>query len=350
MSTHAVKVVKVGKIDNHPNADRLSVTVIDGWQVVIRTADFKEGDIAVYIPPDYVLPCSLKLFDFLTDGERPYRLRASKFRGVVSFGLLIPLPDSLRGRNVGDNVMHDLLIYRYDPPLKGYKNGESLSVKDGPVILTGKYDLENFKHAEADGLLPRPMRGYITEKIHGTNARYIYCPDKKRFFAGSRNLWLKDDTAKISLWHRVAAENPGIEYLCRKYENHVFIGEIYGPRVQNLSYGLKNDQVGFRVFAIFNNSTWKYLRFKEVADIINRDGHSFDPPVMKVPVLHYGVFDSKRVQALAEINSSLNYHNDPAHPGQLSEGVVVHFDDVTPDGQPAEPPLKYVSTRYWLAS
>jgi len=51
MSTHVVEVVKIKK-ENHPNADSLSIVKVRGWQCVVRTDDWEDGQLAAYIPPD----------------------------------------------------------------------------------------------------------------------------------------------------------------------------------------------------------------------------------------------------------------------------------------------------------
>ena len=46
MSEFKVEVVKIRKIEKHPNADTLSITNIHGgYPVVFRTEDFNEGDL-----------------------------------------------------------------------------------------------------------------------------------------------------------------------------------------------------------------------------------------------------------------------------------------------------------------
>lgn len=54
--THEANIVRVGPILPHPNADKLELTMVGGYQVVIGKGNFKEGDLAVYIQPDSVVP------------------------------------------------------------------------------------------------------------------------------------------------------------------------------------------------------------------------------------------------------------------------------------------------------
>lgn len=55
-NTSEVNVVRVGPVTTHPNADKLELTMVGGYQMVIGKDQFKEGDLAVFIQPDSVVP------------------------------------------------------------------------------------------------------------------------------------------------------------------------------------------------------------------------------------------------------------------------------------------------------
>ena len=50
-----VEVCKILEISEHPNADRLEIATIKGWQCIIPKDTFKVGDAVVYFPIDSVL-------------------------------------------------------------------------------------------------------------------------------------------------------------------------------------------------------------------------------------------------------------------------------------------------------
>lgn len=69
MTDFHVEVVRLGAIEKHPNADALDITqVYGGFPCIIKRDSFKEGDLAVYIPVDCVLPDRPE-FAFLSDKE-----------------------------------------------------------------------------------------------------------------------------------------------------------------------------------------------------------------------------------------------------------------------------------------
>ena len=49
-----------------PNADKILMAEIDGWQVVVLKDEFQVGDPALYFEIDSFLPAKDKRFEFLT--------------------------------------------------------------------------------------------------------------------------------------------------------------------------------------------------------------------------------------------------------------------------------------------
>ena len=100
LSTHKCEVVRVF-LEKHPNADQLSVVKVHGYEYAVRTQDWKDGDLAVCIPSNSVVP-DTKLFEFLL-GHR--RIRVKNLRGRDSLGLLVHAPE---GAREGDDYMEAL--------------------------------------------------------------------------------------------------------------------------------------------------------------------------------------------------------------------------------------------------
>ncbi|MBM4258012.1 MAG: hypothetical protein FJ147_19230 [Deltaproteobacteria bacterium] len=69
-STHRVEVVPV-QLEAHPNADSLSIVrIFDGYTCCVRTADWQDGQLAAYIPPDSVVDSTRPECAFLAGHER----------------------------------------------------------------------------------------------------------------------------------------------------------------------------------------------------------------------------------------------------------------------------------------
>ena len=226
MSNHAVEVVQLGEFHPHPNADKLAIVQVFGFTVCVNKADWKPGDLAVYIQPDSIVPNTPE-YAFL-DGHQ--RIRAKKLRGVVSFGLLMPAP---AGAILGQNVAGLLGIAHYDPPLLATQ-GDNES--GPPEFFDKKFDIENLRRYP--GVIPDGASVQITEKIHGACARYTWREDRlsgtPRLWAGSRTGWKKE--SETCLWWRAVKAAPQIEAFCRANPGLVLYGEVFG-QVQDLRYG-----------------------------------------------------------------------------------------------------------------
>lgn len=65
MSTLVVEVCQVSEIKKHPNADRMAIAVVKGWETCVRydpktkKAEFEVGEKCIYFPPDAILPGKL---------------------------------------------------------------------------------------------------------------------------------------------------------------------------------------------------------------------------------------------------------------------------------------------------
>lgn len=91
-----VIVVKVIKVEKHPNADKLNVCQIDAGksepiQVVCGAPNVREGILAAWLPPGAVVPSTID--------KDPFKLEAREIRGEMSNGMLA----SLKELGIGDD-------------------------------------------------------------------------------------------------------------------------------------------------------------------------------------------------------------------------------------------------------
>lgn len=91
-----VELVKVGPVRLHPvpYTENLEFTRVYGLPVVTGKGEFKEGDLAVWLPLGTGLPPT-KPLEFIHQNKN-YEVRARRFRGVESCGVLLPLTQILR--------------------------------------------------------------------------------------------------------------------------------------------------------------------------------------------------------------------------------------------------------------
>ena len=231
MSIHCVEIVQIESIEPHPNADRMEITHVHGWQCCIGKGDFKVGDKAIYIQPDYEVPLSRAPFQFLcrdTNAGDDYELiEVKRLRGVISQGLVLPVPPELAHLPVGSNVIEQLGVRRYEPPDPAIK-GEMFC--GGPSgLYEPKYDVQTYQQW-SHLLVPREEI-VATEKLEGTSARYVWAQDKEgtwKQFAGSRTNWMKEDPENTYWKPLYSIQGQFIRHWCEDHPNIILYGEIVG--------------------------------------------------------------------------------------------------------------------------
>lgn len=324
MSQHYVNVVSVPEVKPHPNADKLELVEVEGYTCVIPKGAFKQGDVAAFIEPDYVVP-ETPQFAFLGSRPKDRRIGAKKLRGIWSQGLLTKAPD---GATVGQNVMEQMGIERWEPPepgqpgwmgVKGPPLGVLESVPDF-VRQIPKYDLENIRKY---GYLLNPGEMVlVTEKLHGTNARYVW--HEGRMYCGSRTQWRKPEPTNV--YWQALDQNQWIERWCMDNPNTVLCGEIFGA-VQDLRYGAQDGEFMFRAFDLFD--PYGGYRFPDsVRDLM---------PDYVVPVLGEVEYDLEQLKEWAENDSYF---------GGIREGLVIQPVREREVRDIGRVKLKLVSNRY----
>jgi len=330
-STFDVPVVEV-KLRPHSNADTLSIVDVFGWQVVVKTEDWKNGDLAAYIRPDSVVP-DLSLWAWL-EGKR--RVRTRRFRGEWSHGLLTSAP---YGSNLGDDVSILLGIAPYEPPstrLEGRSSRQRPKTWWARLIAflkelgnhpRGRYPYYDVEHLRRNlALIPEGTPVLITEKIHGANACYTWRKPwfgKSRIFIRSRTVWKRPGSK--DWWQKALTATPEITTFLKAYPGVALYGEVYGEGIQELTYGESEPQ--FVAFDVWDGSNWwEATKTRQILD----DFH-----VPQVPRLWQGKFSLEEALVMANANSIL-----ASGKPQVSEGVVVRTLG------PCRRQLKLISDRY----
>jgi RNA ligase (TIGR02306 family) len=314
VAEHTCDVVEV-KLNPHPNADSLSLVMVGDFQCAVRTSDWKDGDLAVYIPPDSIVP-NTKQFEFL---GKHLRIKARKLRGEWSVGLLIPAPE---GAKLGDDCMERLGVVHYEPEVRGHftTGGENVQPPDG---FFPTYDIQNFR--KYSRLFSDGEEVIVTEKTHGASAKFVCINDT--MFVGSRKFWKKEDDN--NLWWKVLKQNTLLESWLRHNQGFAVYGEVFGC-VQSLKYGATNGDVKFAAFDILQGNQW--LDFD--------NAHNIGSPLPWVPLVYRGPFNKDKILEFAE--------GDSLYPGadHMIEGVVVKPVHERTDPKIGRVQLKIIGNRY----
>ena len=343
MSSVIADVVEIEAIHPHPNADRLFLARIKGWQAVIRKRDdgspeFAPGERVVFIPPDSTLPREmaerLGVLSYLSErtnfeGTRELVVRRVRLRGEPSFGLVIRPDDP--SWPVGTDVREHYGIGKFRPPVR-FTAGDS---EAGHPLFQKYTDIENLRNFP-DVFAPGEAV-VASEKIHGTNARIGWVEGK--LLAGSHGLQRKrpepEAMASNTYWFPATLEP--VQSLLEELRQQgspvaILYGEIYGSRVQSLHYG-RHDGLGFAAFDILLGE--HYLNYDDFLALCARHG------VATVPILARLPFSLERIAELSRGKTTL--------PDQhIREGVVVRPVVERFDPRIGRVLLKYLSDDYLL--
>lgn len=285
MSTLKVEVVQVEKVEPHPNADKLDIAHIKGWQCVVGRGEFKAGDKGFYFPIDAVLPEPLLNYLFSSSKIKPpSRIKTIKLRGAISQGLLVrqaliplkPMFTLFAGDfEVGRDVTADFGVTKYEPPQKEMPN-----LMKASQSRVNHPDFQRFTDVENWKNYPKVFQPgdsvIMTEKIHGTNFRCGWVPFHantpwkriKKFFGfapeyefvyGSRNVELADHNPTY-YGKNVYAEIVERYGLRDKLKfGEVLYGEIYGDGIQKgYSYGLTGGQHRLAGLDMTHHGEWMH--------------------------------------------------------------------------------------------
>lgn len=276
-STHRVDVIPI-VLQPHPNADTLSIVQIFNFTVVVKTAEWKDKALGVYIQPDSVCP-DTPTFSFLDEKDRR-RIRVRRFRGVWSQGLLIPAPE---GSKAGDDVSEMLGVTRYEPPEPLSTMGET---EGGPAGYRPAYDVESWNRYGS--LFQEGEKVVATEKIHGASGRFSFFED--RMYCGSRREWKKPNDE--NLWWMCLKKNPWIDDFCKLHPRLTLYGEVYG-RVQDLKYGAGKNDIFFAAFDLWHNVELKWLDWSDFLSVAESFDSKLGSKTFKmVPLLYEGPYSA----------------------------------------------------------
>ena len=249
MSSLAVPVVEYAA-EVHPNADALELAVVGGWRAACRIGQFAPGQKVAYIPEGSLLPWDLVVELNLHDpprlaGPDRNRVKAIRLRGVLSQGIVYG-GERIAGLSVGDDAAEALGVVKWVPPVPVHMSGLMVP---GPKI---GYDIDDIKSWP-----DRIVEGeevVVTEKLHGS----FCCLGLRRESPGAEpepvvsskgqlgqglrfdvGAEANTDNLYVRAW-REHAEAIGAEFdrLGEQAEAMYFFGEVCGPKVQDLVYGL----------------------------------------------------------------------------------------------------------------
>jgi RNA ligase (TIGR02306 family) len=336
MSTFKVGITRIEQIDPIEGADRIEVATIHGYQTIVGKGQFKRGDLIAYIPEASLVPDdvakTLGVFEKLS-GSRKNRVKAVRFKGVLSQGLAYPTFDNMEIRRgdkamfipIGTDVSEFLGIEKYEPQVPATFAGSTSPL----YMYRYNYDIENLKHT------PKALDNRfveVTEKLHGTLMCIVAIPglNHEQGFFGGNILVSSKGLLKNGFFLKDVPNNEGNVYvraLKQLYETNerfqdfvnvvnnsptlpptYLFGELVGKGIQDLDY---------------NTPIPTYVMF-DIYEGISGEGKMLSPGettlfcknlvINHAPVLYVGQYDPERLLEWTEGKSTVAEH--------MREGVV----------------------------
>lgn len=332
MSKLIVDVCRIEEISPIEGAERIELVRIKNWWCVAGKGHYKVGDKAVYVPPESLVPesladrwgiakyCSQPAKDAAGNRAAGLRVRACRFMGTPSFGTIQDPDDP--SWSIGTDVSEYYGITKYEPPVKSSDGDAAPSV----IQFHAYTSIENF--GNYPNVFNEGEEVVITEKIHGTNWRGgLVCSDYDstwEWMAGSHSIRRKefDEKGRRSrYWLPFSTEEDNcplrdmltsIRHEKEAKQSVIAFGEIFGPGVQDMTYGQKG--LAFRLFDISVDGT--YLDYDEFVTYLTAY------QIQMVPLLYRGPFSPQKVYELVDGPTTICDQSEIVTKFKGREGVV----------------------------
>lgn len=315
-------------IHPHANADALELAQVGLYRAVVGLGAFHDGDYAIYIPEQSVLPAELIEELGLTGklaGSAKDRVRAIRLRGELSQGIVC-LPKALDGvdlaaaHEAGTDFAELLGIVKWVPPIPVHMSGDVVSAPD----LLSWVDIENINRYP--DIFAPGEEVVASEKIHGSCGLFTYVAETGENFVsskgfGSKYLALAENDANL-YWRAIKAY--GVPEAAAQIAAELgalrvgVYGEVFGKGVQDLGYGRDGQRgVGYAVFDVRVDLGGEGVRWLDSAEMLEILGR-IAPGLPVVPQLYAGPYDEALLLELATGKETVS--GTEAH---IREGIVV---------------------------
>ena len=268
-----VTIQKISDIMPIPDADRIEMVKVLGWQCVAKKGEFKAGDLCVYFEVDAFLPVNDTRYEFLKSSSyrkndimgEGYKIRTQKFRGQISQGLALPISlfPELSGKDIDKDVSEILGVVKWEMPEMESGMGTIIGSKPHGIPTTDETRVQSIDELRKQLI---GKRYYISTKMDGTSCTIYLLNDE--FGVCSRNNQIKDDD-KSSMWKYMKKNN--VEEKLRNLGRSLIIqGEFCGEGIQKNRLRLKSAE--WYIFNIIDGDTRKLVSLEEMLSIASQLG------------------------------------------------------------------------------
>jgi len=333
MASASIQIVE--NVRKHPDADRLELVNILGYQCVVQKGLYKGWEKVVYITTDSLLPVELWTEDYRK--YSPKRIKALKLRGEWSEGIIVPthiLPGQVNGVveystgykkvkikklsrvKVGTDVSEMLNVIHYEPPAP-----QDLKIK-ASVLPFGIPKTDEERWESMKNKIPFGKVVDVSLKVDGQSCSYYYDVETETFGVLGRTqelyeIFENNYTKNIELYD---IKNKLISY-CKKNNVSLCIrGESYGSGIQWLANNVHSKMnKWWAMFSIFDIKKHEYQQ-KESKHYFLNVAKKMDIPTVEII--------EKDVVLTQELINKYSFEISELN-GKPFEGVVIKHDTWT---------------------
>lgn len=316
-------IERVVKVDKHPNADKLDIVRVLGYDCIVGRDQYKEGEFVVFVQPDSLLPSDMGWASELLKYTSRGRIRSIRLRGSWSMGLVLnhntiyqhtTVPrDVWLSYEEGTEVSNLLGITKYEPPLP--KNAQAAGGLPFQIPKTDEDRYQNLREIPYGSIVD------VSLKIDGCSFTAYCTKEHSGITSRSLDLRLGVDAAGnefSSQWHEAEKKYNVLEKLanyCEKWDIELALrGEVYGTGIQSFEKNphskLERD-IGF--YSVYDIRKHRYVDPNEQHNVLAVCAELGLPTV---PMLHLNtILDEELIQYYDNGTDTVN--------GKPFEGVVV---------------------------
>ena len=360
---------KCGAIKPIEGADNIELMAVNGWNVIVKKGEFKEGDYCVYFEIDSKLPVEAWSVFMAPKHYKVKTMKLNKFKVISqglalpldSFGIFVPETENVDltevlgvtysveedNKRKAENTKYDKMRQRHLELFKKNKLvkwlyqrewgrkllfiflGKKKDTRGWPawVVKTDEERCQNLPHLfPGDG-----TEWIVTEKIDGTSTTFTMKRkpfNKRDFYICSRNVVFDKPDKKCFYETNVyteMAEKYNIEWLLNEFLNDhddlefvTLQGETYGAGVQKREYSI--DGHDFMVFnLIFGYKNGEVERFNPT--VMTSILSNYDIPCVPIVSEHY-ILPATCEELLDYAASEISQVD-----GGMREGIVLRTRD-----------------------
>lgn len=257
-------IERIVEVYSHPNADKLELVKVLGYQCVVPLGKYNKGDLVIYIKPDTMLPEKEWADSFRK--YAPKRVKSIKLRSEFSEGIIADTNIVDVDVEEGLDLTDILGVLKWEEPIPNDINAKGFLPLNIPMTDENRW--ENFVDD-----IPYGEKADLTLKIDGQSNSFYY--NDGNFGVLGRKLELKLDSVNKYTYH-IGKLNIDVKLknFCEKHGVSLCIrGESYGQGIQKMKINPHSKfPNAWAMFSVWNIKERRYERkgdefyFLDIAD------------------------------------------------------------------------------------